>query len=517
MATTEVSITPEVAEASKKAEKTPEPCIVVIFGASGDLTKRKLLPALFHLEQSGLLPKHFAVVGVARRPLGDSFAADMRDGIIKFGGVEEGDPKLAEFIARVQYHAMNFDDANGYSALKTLLSDLDAKHGTKGNRLFYLATAPEYFADIIQRLGATGMAKPGDGDGDKGWVRTIIEKPFGHDLQSARILNDDVNKVFDENQVFRIDHYLGKETVQNILIFRFANGIFEPIWNRNYIDFVQITAAESIGIEGRGPFYEGAGALRDVVQNHVMELLSFVAMEPPISFEADAVRAEKIKVWRAIQPIPVEDTVRGQYGPGEVDGEKVIGYRQEDRVNPESQTETFAAIRLEIENWRWAGVPFYIRAGKRLAKRATEITIQFKQPPLLLFKDHDGPCGEQIEPNIISMRIQPDEGIALRFGAKVPGPSMNICPVNMDFSYATAFGASVNNGYERLLLDAMLGDATLFAHRAGVEATWALYTPILEAWKAAPIADLPNYAAGTWGPAEADALLERDGHSWRKL
>ena len=517
MATTEVSITPEVAEASKKAEKTPEPCIVVIFGASGDLTKRKLLPALFHLEQSGLLPKHFAVVGVARRPLGDSFAADMRDGIIKFGGVEEGDPKLAEFIARVQYHAMNFDDANGYSALKTLLSDLDQKHGTKGNRLFYLATAPEYFADIIQRLGATGMAKPGDGDGDKGWVRTIIEKPFGHDLQSARILNDDVNKVFDENQVFRIDHYLGKETVQNILIFRFANGIFEPIWNRNYIDFVQITAAESIGIEGRGPFYEGAGALRDVVQNHVMELLSFVAMEPPISFEADAVRAEKIKVWRAIQPIPVEDTVRGQYGPGEVDGEKVIGYRQEDRVNPESQTETFAAIRLEIENWRWAGVPFYIRAGKRLAKRATEITIQFKQPPLLLFKDHDGPCGEQIEPNIISMRIQPDEGIALRFGAKVPGPSMNICPVNMDFSYATAFGASVNNGYERLLLDAMLGDATLFAHRAGVEATWALYTPILEAWKAAPIADLPNYAAGTWGPAEADALLERDGHSWRKL
>ncbi len=517
MATTEVSITPEVVEASKKVEKIPEPCIVVIFGASGDLTKRKLLPALFHLEQSGLLPRHFAVVGVARRPLGDSFAADMRDGMIKFGGVKEDDPKLSEFIARVQYHAMNFDDANGYSALKTVLSDLDAKLGTKGNRLFYLATAPEYFADIIQHLGKTGMAKPGAADGDKGWVRTIIEKPFGHDLQSARILNDDVNKVFDENQVFRIDHYLGKETVQNILVFRFANGIFEPIWNRNYIDFVQITAAENIGIEGRGPFYEGAGALRDVVQNHVMELLSFVAMEPPISFEADSVRAEKIKVWRAIQPIPVEDTVRGQYGPGEIDGEKVIGYRQEDRVNPESQTETFAAIRLEIENWRWAGVPFYIRAGKRLAKRATEITIQFKQPPLLLFKDHDGPCGEQIEPNIISMRIQPDEGIALRFGAKVPGPSMNICPVNMDFSYAAAFGASSNNGYERLLLDAMLGDATLFAHRAGVEATWALYTPILEAWKAAPIADLPNYAAGTWGPEAADALLERDGHSWRKL
>ncbi len=516
MATTEVSITPEAVEASKKAEITPDPCIVVIFGASGDLTKRKLLPALYHLEQGGLLPQKFAVVGVARRPLGSTFAEDMREGIVNFGGVKTDDPKLEEFIAKVQYHAMNFDDANGYSALKTLLASLDTKYGTNGNRLFYLATAPDYFADIIQHLGATGMAKPANAGDAKTWVRTIIEKPFGHDLASARVLNDDVNQVFDEDQIFRIDHYLGKETVQNILIFRFANGIFEPVWNRNYIDHVQITAAESIGIEGRGPFYESAGALRDVMQNHVMELLSFVAMEPPISFEASAVRAEKIKVWRAIQPIPASDTVRGQYGPGTVDGKDAIGYRQEDRVSPESQTETFAALRLEIENWRWAGVPFYIRAGKRLAKRETEITIQFKQPPLLLFKDHAGPCGEQIEPNTISMRIQPDEGIALRFGAKVPGPSMNICPVNMDFSYAVAFGPSSNNGYERLLLDAMLGDATLFAHRDGVEATWALMTPILEAWKSTPIQNLPNYAAGTWGPESSNELLARDGRTWRK-
>ena len=326
-----------------------------------------------------------------------------------------------------------------------------------------------------------------------------------------------MNKVFDEDQIFRIDHYLGKETVQNILVFRFANGIFEPVWNRNYIDHVEITAAESIGIEGRGPFYEQAGALRDVVQNHVMELLSFVAMEPPISFGADAVRAEKVKVWKAIQPIHPADTVRGQYGPGVVEGKPVIGYRQEDRVHPRSQTETYAALRLEIENWRWAGVPFYIRAGKRLAKRVTEITIQFKQPPLRLFKDNDGIGPEGIKANVISMRIQPDEGIALRFAAKVPGPNMSMSSVNMNFSYADAFGASSANGYERLLLDAMLGDGTLFAHRDGVEATWALMTPILQGWAKEPPKDFPNYAAGTWGPAASDAMLKSDGRKWRKL
>jgi len=513
MPTTEAIATP----ASLQTERCPDPCIVVIFGASGDLTKRKLLPALYHLEQSGLLPQNFAVVGVARRPLEQSFAPDMKDGIVSGGGVDTSDPKLDPFVARIQYHAMNFDDASGYEGLKKLLADLDQKFDTKGNRLFYLATAPEYFSDIIKYLGDHCMARPADcGDG-KNWVRVIIEKPFGHDLESAKALNDEVNKVFDEDQIFRIDHYLGKETVQNILVFRFANGIFENVWNRNYIDHVEITAAESIGIEGRGPFYETAGALRDVVQNHVMELLSFVAMEPPVSFEASAVRAEKVKVWKAIPKIHPADTVRGQYGPGIVDGKQVPGYRQEDRVHPRSQTETYAALRLEIENWRWAGVPFYIRAGKRLAKRVTEITIQFKQPPLLLFKDAEGKGGEGIKPNVLSMRIQPDEGISLTFGAKTPGPSMTIGPVNMDFSYAGAFGRSSANGYERLLLDAMFGDATLFAHRDGVEATWALMTPILEAWAKDPIRDLPNYAAGTWGPATADAMLISDGRRWSNL
>ncbi len=505
------------AVAAPPPERTPDPCIVVIFGASGDLTKRKLLPALYHLEQSGLLPKDFAVVGVARRPLEATFAQDMKEGIVSGGGVDKDDAALDPFVSRIQYHAMNFDDASGYDALKKVLADIDTKAGTRGNRLFYLATAPEYFSDIIKYLGDHCMARPKDcGDG-KNWVRIIIEKPFGHDLESAKALNNEVNKVFGEDQIFRIDHYLGKETVQNILVFRFANGIFENVWNRNYIDHVEITAAESIGIEGRGPFYETAGALRDVVQNHVMELLSFVAMEPPVSFEADAVRAEKVKVWKAVQPIHPADTVRGQYGPGVVDGKPVVGYRQEDRVHPRSQTETYAALRLEIENWRWAGVPFYIRAGKRLAKRVTEISIQFKLPPLLLFKDAQGRGGEGVRPNVLSMRIQPDEGIALQFGAKFPGPTMMISKVNMDFSYAEAFGKSSANGYERLLLDAMLGDATLFAHRDGVEATWALMTPILQSWANDPIRDLPNYAAGTWGPATADAMLKSDGRKWRKL
>jgi glucose-6-phosphate 1-dehydrogenase len=508
-----------VAPATPQPERIPDPCIVVIFGASGDLTKRKLLPALYHLEQAGLLPEKISVVGVARRPLEDSFAGDMKEGIVSGGGVDESDPKLAPFVGKIQYHAMNFDDPSGYDALNKLLGEIDQKAGTCGNRLFYLATSPDYFSDIVKFLGEHGMSKPCvSKDNDrKPWVRVIIEKPFGHDLNSAKALNDEVNKVFNEDQIFRIDHYLGKETVQNILVFRFANGIFENVWNRNYVDHVEITAAESIGIEGRGPFYETAGALRDVVQNHVMELLSFVTMEPPVSFDASAVLAEKVKIWKAITPIHLADTVRGQYGPGTIDGQHVVGYRQEDRVHPRSQVETYAALRLEIENWRWAGVPFYIRAGKRLAKRVTEITIQFKQPPLLLFKDREGKGAESIKSNLISMRIQPDEGISLRFGAKVPGAGMNISPVNMDFSYAEAFGKSSANGYERLLLDAMLGDATLFAHRDGVEATWALMTPILEAWAKDPVKDFPNYAAGTWGPPAADALLESENRKWRKL
>jgi glucose-6-phosphate 1-dehydrogenase len=494
------------------SERIPNPTILVIFGASGDLTKKKLLPSLFHLRQSGLLPKQFVIVGVARRPLGNEFAEDMKEGILGYGGVDPNDPKLDEFIQHVSYYALSFDDASAYAGLKDELDKIAKEKGIGNDRLFYLATAPEYFAPIIENLGAQGM-----NNAENGRIGVVIEKPFGHDLESAHELNHEVNSVFSESQVFRIDHYLGKETVQNILVFRFANGIFEPIWNRNFIDHVQITAAESIGIEGRGPFYEKAGALRDVLQNHVMELLSFVGMEPPSSFDADAVRREKVKLWQSIPNIPILNSVRGQYGPGIVDGKRVLGYREEDRVNPESGTETYAAVRLQIENWRWAGVPFYLRAGKRLKRRATEITIQFKQPPLLIFNrmQSAGPCTE-IQPNILSIRIQPDEGIALRFGAKVPSaPGMAVCPVNMDFDYAQAFGKSTATGYERLLLDAMLGDQTLFSHRDGVEINWALYTPILQAWAAKDPEVFPNYFAGSWGPDCADRLLECGGHAWR--
>jgi len=513
MTTIQMSVRPEdLSQVPKGEERIPEPGILVIFGASGDLTKRKLLPALFHLRQNDLLPKQFAIVGVARRPLGDEFAADMRAGIVEFGSVEANDPKLDEFVQHISYFALNFDDPASYAGLKAELDRIDKEKGIGGKRMFYLATAPEFIAGIIENLGAQGMAQP-----EQGHASVVIEKPFGHDLDSARELNRQVNAVFEESQIFRIDHYLGKETVQNILVFRFANGIFEPVWNRNYIDHVQITAAETLGIEGRGPFYEKAGALRDVVQNHMMELLSFVAMEPPSSFDADAVRREKVKVWRAIPPIPILNTVRGQYGPGIVDGQHVAGYRDEERVNPESGTETYAALRLEIENWRWAGVPFFLRAGKRMKKRATEISIQFKQPPLLIFNRMAaaGPCPE-ILPNLLTIRIQPDEGIALRFGAKVPTtPNMDVCPVIMDFDYAAAFGKSSANGYERLLLDAMLGDQTLFSHRDGVEITWALYTPILQAWAAKNPEVFPNYFAGSWGPECSDHLLEREGKAWR--
>jgi glucose-6-phosphate 1-dehydrogenase len=464
------------------------------------------------LRQADLLPRDFAIVGVARRPLGNEFAEDMRDGIVQFGGVDASDPKLEDFARHISYFPLNFDDPTSYAGLKTELDRIDKERNIGGKRLFYLATAPEFFAGIVENLGAQGMAQP-----EKGVASVVIEKPFGHDLDSARELNHQVNAVFHEDQVFRIDHYLGKETVQNILVFRFANGIFEPIWNRNYIDHVQITAAETLGVEGRGPFYEKAGALRDVVQNHVMELLSFVAMEPPSSFDSEAVRREKVKAWRAIPPVPILNAVRGQYGPGIVEGQHVEGYRDEERVNPESGTETYAALRLEIENWRWAGVPFYLRAGKRLKKRATEISIQFKQPPLLIFNRMagSGPC-QEIQPNLLTIRIQPDEGISLRFGAKVPTtPNMDVCPVIMDFDYEAAFGKSSANGYERLLLDAMLGDQTLFSHRDGVEINWSLYTPIIEAWAAKKPEVFPNYFAGSWGPECADHLLERWGHTWR--
>ncbi len=513
MATVQMSVRPEdLSQVPHGGERIPEAGIMVIFGASGDLTKRKLLPALFHLEQNGLLPANFAIVGVARRPLGDEFAADMRAGIIEFGDVDAGETKLDDFVKRISYFPLRFDDPTDYAGLKVELERIAKERGIGGKRLFYLATAPEFFAGIIENLGAQGLAQA-----EGGKTSVVIEKPFGHDLESARELNRQVNAVFHESQVFRIDHYLGKETVQNILVFRFANGIFEPIWNRNYIDHVQITAAETLGVEGRGPFYEKAGALRDVVQNHMMELLSLVALEPPSSFEAESVRREKLKVWQAIPSVPILDAVRGQYGPGTVDGQTVVGYREEERVSHESGTETYAAVRLEIENWRWAGVPFYLRAGKRLKKRATEISIQFKQPPLLIFdRLASSSACQVIQPNLLTIRIQPDEGIALRFGAKVPTtPDMNVCPVNMDFDYAAAFGKSTANGYERLLMDAMLGEQTLFSHRDGVETNWALYTPILEAWAAKKPETFPNYEAGSWGPECSDELLRRGGHWWR--
>ena len=513
MTTIQANVRPEdLSHVTRSPERIPDPGILVIFGASGDLTKRKLLPALFHLRQAGLLPKQFAIVGVARRPLGDEFAADMRAGIVEFGSADANDPKLDEFVQHISYFPLKFDDPADYAGLKTELDRIDKERNIGGKRLFYLATAPEFFAGIVENIGAQGMAQP-----ETGVAAVVIEKPFGHDLDSARELNRQVNAVFHESQVFRIDHYLGKETVQNILVFRFANGMFEPVWNRNYIDHVQITAAETLGVEGRGPFYEKAGALRDVVQNHMMELLSFVSMEPPSSFDSEAVRREKVKVWRAIPPVPILNAVRGQYGPGIIEGQHVEGYRDEERVSPTSGTETYAALRLEIENWRWAGVPFYLRAGKRLKKRATEISIQFKQPPLLIFNRMagSGPC-QEIQPNLLTIRIQPDEGISLRFGAKVPTtPNMDVCPVIMDFDYEAAFGKSSANGYERLLLDAMLGDQTLFSHRDGVEINWALYTPILQAWAAKKPEVFPNYFAGSWGPECADHLLERWGHTWR--
>ncbi len=523
MSNSDVVMSPELVKdaTAGAANRQAEPLVMVIFGASGDLTKKKLLPALFHLEESGLLPQEFAVVGVARRDLSATFVPDMKKAIID-GGAKENDPKLDEFLKKVSYFTTNFDDSDGYRRLNETLAKLDGEHGTKGNRLFYLAVAPEYFQEIVDKLGEQGMDKAGEG----ATVRVIIEKPFGHDLESAKALNDGVAKVFGEDQIFRIDHYLGKETVQNILVFRFANTMFEPIWNAKYIENVQITAAESIGIEGRGPFYEKAGASRDILQNHMMEMLSFVAIEPPATFEAKGILEEKTKLFKAIQPLTEETSARGQYGKGTVqDGkggqQEAKPYREEDRVDPSSVTETFAAVKLSIDTPRWKGVPFYLRAGKRLVKRVTEIVIELKQPEKQIFPQpteggNTGPCAGS-QPNLIRIRIQPDEGIAFNFGAKLPTPDTTICPVQAKFKYVDAFGKYTANGYERLLLDAMLGDATLFSHREAVEIAWALYTPLLEAWAKNPPSDFPNYASGSWGPKSADELLAKENHTWHAV
>ncbi|HJQ67786.1 MAG TPA: glucose-6-phosphate dehydrogenase [Blastocatellia bacterium] len=497
-----------------RLERAADPCVVIIFGASGDLTKRKLLPALYRLTQERLLPAEFAILGFSRSTMShEDFRAKMKDAIVTYSEAKRVDEAVWQSFAQgIYYISGDINDPDCYKRMSEQLDQIDRERGTAGNRVFYLSVAPGLYSESIEQIGAAGMAQPKPGS----WTRIIIEKPFGHDLESAKQLNADVAKVFEEDQVYRIDHYLGKETVQNLLVFRFANGIFEPIWNHRYIDHVQITNAEAIGVEGRGGYYETAGVLRDMIQNHVFQVLSLVAMEPPISLSANAVRDEKIKAMQAVRPIPVEAVaeyvVRGQYGPGSVGGKEVVGYRQEPDVNPESATDTYAALKLYFDNWRWAGVPFYIRSAKRMPKRVTEIAIHFKQAPHLLFRNIPS---QQLEPNVLVVRIQPDEGITLRVGAKVPGQITRIRWVNMDFRYGASFGVSSPEAYERLLLDCILGDSTLYARRDMTERGWEIVMPILEAWKSSKPA-FPNYEAGTWGPEAADELLEKDGRQWRK-
>ncbi len=500
--------------AGLRLERAAEPCAIIIFGASGDLTQRKLVPALYSLAAQNLLAGGFSVLGTGRTPLTDeSFRTEMRDAVHRFSDSGPLDTTLWEsFAAGLFYTPTDTKKPETYDSLKESLATIGRERGTAGNRLFYLSTPPSLYADVIRLLGASGLNRAPDG----GWTRIVIEKPFGHDLQTARALNREVLQVFTEDQVYRIDHYLGKETVQNIMVLRFANGIFEPIWNRRYVDHVQITAAESLGVEDRGGYYEQAGAYRDMIENHLFQVLAHVAMEPVAAMEANAVRDEKTKVVHAIRPIMPEEVsqfvVRGQYGEGVEGGEPVKGYRQEKGVNPDSSTETYAAVKLFIDNWRWAEVPFYLRSGKRLPKRVTEVAIQFRRAPHLLFKHA---AGGRLEPNSLVLRIQPDEGISLNFNAKMPGQAINIRTVKMDFQYGTSFGKKVPEAYERLLLDAMLGDSTLFARGDMVEVSWELAMPILEAWRQ-PASNFPNYEAGTWGPKEADELIERDGRRWRR-
>jgi glucose-6-phosphate 1-dehydrogenase len=499
-----------------RLERMPDPFVFVLFGGTGDLAHRKVIPALYQLWRTNLLPHEFMLVAIGRRPYTDaSFQAEIKTSLEKYSRVLPLDQQVwDEFARRISYLQGDFNDAAAYAHLRQHLDTCDVEHGTAGNQLFYLATQPSAFPEIVGELGRAGLDHEMHGGG---WRRLVIEKPFGRDLDSAVRLNREVGKVFREKQVYRIDHYLGKETVRNLLVFRFGNGIFEPIWNRRYVDHVQITVAESIGIEARGAFYEETGAIRDFLQNHLMQLVSLVAMEPPASFDADALRDEKVKVLRAVAPKTraeiAADLIRGQYGRGWVAAQEVPGYREEPAVDPQSETETFVAARLEIDDWRWAGVPFYVRSGKRLPKRSSEIAIQFRAVPHRLFTE----AGADPEPNLLAMRIQPDEGILLRFGAKVPGLGVDVRAVNMDFTYGSAFSVDSPDAYETLILDALLGDAALFTRADEVEEAWGIVTPIIDAWADEASPGFPNYEAGTWGPAAADALIERDGRRWRRI
>ena len=489
------------------------PCAFVLFGATGDLTRRKIIPALFGLALQKLLPEKFVIVAFARRDKNDdSFRADLQEAVKEFAPKLPADgKKWEEFAQRVTYLRSNLDDEAGYHKLADRLTELDKQHGLDGNHLFYLATPPENFSEIIAGLGKADLSKPRR---EGGWSRIIVEKPFGYDLGTAHALNSELGSVFGEHQVFRIDHYLGKETVQNILVLRFANRIFEPIFNSRYVDHVQITVAETLGVEGRGNYFEQSGITRDVVQNHALQVLTLIAMEPPAAISADAIRDEKVKVLRSIRPFSLEDvarhTVRGQYGPGTIDGKPVPGYREEEGVDPHSATDTYAAFRFAIENWRWSGVPFYVQAGKRMPKRVTEVQIQFKPVPDVLFARLPH---ADIRPNRLTLRIQPDEGASMEISSKVPGPEMRVQPIQMNFQYGSSFDVPIHDAYERLILDAIRGDASLFARNDEVEAAWSLITPILDAWRDLSCPLFPNYAAGTWGPNAVCELLT-NGTAW---
>jgi glucose-6-phosphate 1-dehydrogenase len=493
----------------------PQPCSIVIFGATGDLTHRKLIPALYNLAADGELPPAVAIIGFARRPKNDDdFRKEMEESVRKFSRQAVRDEIWKTFSQSLFYHQSEFGDEPGYKSLAERLEKIDNERGTRGNRLFYFAAGPDQFETILKNLKDAGLNRAKEGS----WARVIIEKPFGTDLASARELNRIVNDAFEESQTFRIDHFLGKETAQNILVLRFANAIFEPLWNTRYIDHLEITAAETLGVEARAGYYEKAGALRDMVQNHLLQLLCLVAMEAPTDLRADSIRDEKVKVVRSLRRIAgsevTKNVLRAQYTEGAIGGQPVPGYRQEKGVDPKSTTETYVALRINIDNWRWADVPVYMRVGKRLPKSVTEISVHFKKAPAVLFNKET----VKIDQNVLVIRIQPDEGISLRMLAKIPGTSLRIEPVKMDFHYGTSFGKASPEAYERLLLDAMSGDATLFARRDEVEEAWTFIDPIEEAWHAKKDApELYFYPAGSWGPEAADDLLARDGYAWRRL